>query len=59
MLDPVPVIDPAAKLISATVSVYIPRANTALAPLTVTSPEEIASLTPYVKLPSETHVRPV
>ena len=54
MLDPVPVIDPAVKVTAPTVSVYVPRANIAVEPLTVTAPEEIASLIPYVKLPAET-----
>ena len=59
MLDPVPVIDPAVKVTAPTVSVYVPKANIAVDPLTVTAPEEIASLIPNVKLPAETVVRPV
>ena len=58
-LDPVPVIDPAVKVTAPTVSVYAPKANIAVEPLTVTAPVEIASLVPYVKLPAVIVVRPV
>ena len=59
VLDPVPVIEPAVNVTAPTESVYIPKANIAVEPLTVTAPVEIASLIPYVKLPAETVVRPV
>jgi len=56
---PLPVIDPSVNVTAPTESEYIPRANIAVEPLTVTAPVEIALSIPYVKLPAETVVRPV